>query len=126
MGHIYPDKKLCIVCQKRMGFQRRYKDFCSDKCKREFNQVFTEPAHIKTCQYCKNTFGTNRLNQIFCSTECRDANRLNSIEISKTEFSIFKRDDFTCIYCGKSSIEDGVKLVIDHITPVKLGGISVR
>lgn len=30
---------------------------------------------------------------------------------------VFKRDGFRCVYCGKSSIEDGVKLCIDHIDP---------
>jgi 5-methylcytosine-specific restriction endonuclease McrA len=27
-----------------------------------------------------------------------------------------------CIYCGRTSIEDGVKLVIEHIYPVSKGG----
>jgi 5-methylcytosine-specific restriction endonuclease McrA len=39
-------------------------------------------------------------------------------------FKVFKRDGFRCIYCGQSSIEDGVKLHIDHIKPVSKGGTS--
>lgn len=35
-------------------------------------------------------------------------------------FDVFKRDDFTCQYCGAHPPE--VILHIDHITPVKLGG----
>lgn len=38
----------------------------------------------------------------------------------KTRFEIFKRDSFTCQYCGKQPPE--VVLVIDHINPVKEGG----
>ena len=38
----------------------------------------------------------------------------------KTRFEVFKRDNFTCQYCGKSAPE--VVLEIDHINPVKNGG----
>ena len=38
----------------------------------------------------------------------------------KTRFEVFKRDSFTCQYCGRSSPE--VVLEIDHINPVKNGG----
>lgn len=38
----------------------------------------------------------------------------------KTRFAIFKRDDFTCRYCGRQSPE--VRLEIDHIKPVVDGG----
>lgn len=38
----------------------------------------------------------------------------------KTRFEVFKRDNFTCQYCGKSVPE--VTLEIDHIKPVKEGG----
>ena len=38
----------------------------------------------------------------------------------KTRFEVFKRDSFTCQYCGKAS--PGVVLVIDHIHPVSKGG----
>ena len=38
----------------------------------------------------------------------------------KTRFEIFKRDGFTCQYCGKQPPE--AVLVIDHINPVANGG----
>lgn len=38
----------------------------------------------------------------------------------KTRFEVFKRDKFTCQYCGKSAPE--VVLEIDHIKPVSKGG----
>ena len=40
----------------------------------------------------------------------------------KIRFEVFKRDGFTCAYCGRSSIVDKVKLAVDHIIPVKRGG----
>lgn len=38
----------------------------------------------------------------------------------KTRFEVFKRDSFTCQYCGKSAPE--VILEVDHIIPVAEGG----
>jgi hypothetical protein len=38
----------------------------------------------------------------------------------RTRFEIFKRDDFTCRYCGRKSPE--VVLEVDHIVPVREGG----
>lgn len=46
------------------------------------------------------------------------------IPISKRErFDIFRRDHFTCRYCGKSP--PSVLLEIDHIVPVADGGTNV-
>lgn len=38
----------------------------------------------------------------------------------KTRFEVFKRDNFTCQYCGKSAPD--VILEIDHINPISNGG----
>ena len=38
----------------------------------------------------------------------------------KTRFELFKRDSFTCVYCGCTP--PGVVLEIDHIDPVSKGG----
>lgn len=40
----------------------------------------------------------------------------------RLRFEIFKRDDFTCRYCGRRSPE--VVLEVDHIIPVADGGID--
>jgi CRISPR/Cas system Type II protein with McrA/HNH and RuvC-like nuclease domain len=42
---------------------------------------------------------------------------------SKLRFEVFKRDKFTCKYCGRV-IKDGIKLEVDHIIPVSKGGKS--
>lgn len=39
---------------------------------------------------------------------------------TRTRFEVLKRDDFTCRYCGRKAPE--VKLHVDHIVPVALGG----
>lgn len=38
----------------------------------------------------------------------------------KIRFEVFKRDNFTCRYCGKSAPD--VVLEVDHIIPVSKGG----
>lgn len=40
----------------------------------------------------------------------------------KVRFGVFERDRFTCQYCGRTPIEDGVILQADHIVSVKNGG----
>ena len=35
--------------------------------------------------------------------------------------NVFVRDDFTCMYCGKTNLE-GKDLTVDHIVPVSKGG----
>jgi len=40
----------------------------------------------------------------------------------KARFEIFKRDSFTCQYCGRKSPD--ILLVIDHINPVAKGGTN--
>ena len=40
---------------------------------------------------------------------------------TKLRFEIFKRDKFTCQYCGRR-ISDGIKLEFDHVIPIAEGG----
>ena len=39
----------------------------------------------------------------------------------KLRFEVLKRDNFTCVYCGRSSM-DGIKLHVDHVKPKSQGG----
>lgn len=41
---------------------------------------------------------------------------------TRTRFEVFKRDGFTCQYCGRNRDGDGVKLHVDHVIPCKEGG----
>jgi 5-methylcytosine-specific restriction endonuclease McrA len=122
----------CKVCngyiEQRRTFFSTY-GTCSSDCykKAKENQVNYLKSKFNNidCPVCGTTFRPTQVQQIRCSKECTSAFNLSKVENKKqTEFSIFKRDEFKCIYCGKSSIEDGVRLHIEHITPLILGGLS--
>lgn len=42
----------------------------------------------------------------------------------KIRFAVFRMDNFTCCYCGRSVSEDGITLHVDHIKPVSKGGTN--
>lgn len=73
----------------------------------------------KICEHCGKKFKINNSRQRFCSGKCRLAHT------GIGRFLIFERDDFRCIYCGRSSIEDQSELHLDHIYPASLGGQDV-
>ena len=41
----------------------------------------------------------------------------------RTRFEVLRRDNHTCRYCGQAAPD--VKLTVDHVTPVALGGTDV-
>ena len=53
--------------------------------------------------------------------DSRDNKKVNRIPIGpKQRFEIFKRDSFTCHYCGRKA--PSITLQLDHIIPVAKGG----
>jgi len=48
--------------------------------------------------------------------------RIPNRKLAFNRYAVFKRDDFTCQYCGIGLPSD--ELTMDHIIPKKLGGIS--
>lgn len=81
---------------------------------------------IKTCKNCGGIIDKNIKRysiRKFCSYKClalyrNKKHRGKSLIKRKIKrFEILKRDNFRCVYCGKSSIEDCVKLEIDHLEP---------
>ena len=83
---------------------------------------------------CNTEFNKAVKNQIYCSKECFKKSHLvegngELLEIQKNSwlrlrFEIFKRDNFTCQYCGRNVKNDGVKLHCDHIKPRNSGGLN--
>lgn len=46
-------------------------------------------------------------------------------DFESDRYLILERDEFRCVYCGASPIEDRVKLHVDHLIPKKYGGLDV-
>lgn len=90
---------------------------------------------MRPCEYCWETFEPHKSTQKYCNEECqkkasnlRDKKRRIKNIIKGTggaylrlRFKILNRDNFTCQYCGRT-VEDGIKLEIDHIHPESKGG----
>jgi hypothetical protein len=72
------------------------------------------------CQHCGSSFTRAEFSDHvnFCSAECRSL----ATDPKRSAFRIFERDTFRCCYCGSSSIEDDIRLHVDHILPYSQGG----
>lgn len=98
---------------------KNYKHYCSLGCKKGKTFLY------KNCSNCGEQIKTHLPNKKFCSKLCQQQHGKKETEISfKSEYSIFHRDNFKCIYCGKSSIEDGIKLHIEHIVCIANDGLT--
>ncbi len=73
------------------------------------------------CPGCNLRFYKRTSQQLYCTTQCYKKHAPTAIT-NADKFIIFRRDNFTCIYCGKSSIEDSIKLTVDHIIARSKGG----
>ena len=82
----------------------------------------------RQCDGCKNQMLIpDNSYKKFCSTECYQKFIKKHSEgryrrYLRLRFEVFKRDNFTCQYCGRNVKEDGVKLHCDHIIPQSKGG----
>jgi len=84
------------------------------------------------CANCGRDFTRKAYNAVYCTARCRgiaqtikDRAIKEKRKLSKNYyFDILQRDKFRCVYCGKNPIDDGVKLVIDHVFPRNKGGKS--
>lgn len=83
----------------------------------------------KQCSVCNGFFISKVKSKKYCCKIChskaaREISKLNNIINPRLSvycairFEIFERDNFCCVYCGRSSIKDGVVLELEHISPV--------
>lgn len=90
---------LCPIC----GNSTKNK-YCSDKC-RDIGTNYCD----KTC--CGKAYKGNIYSKL--CPDCKPDPKVYKL----SKFAVHLRDDFKCVYCGKSSIEDGVILCAEHVNP---------
>lgn len=117
------DKKRCYGCRKFFIPNVANQKYCTKKC----YPVYAKKIKIyenKTCLYCQKEFSTFIKNKVVCSKNCsKEMQKIKYLQFKKkTTFHIFARDNFTCVYCGKNSFEDNIKLIVEHIYPRARGG----
>lgn len=111
------------MVKQRKGWTRNY----SDLAKKRINN-----RECPACGKPKSEW-TRRTDWMCCSKECSDKfykeeQSIQSWEITKKQ--AFKRDNYTCVWCGKrytlkiygEEIADTSKLIGDHIIPIAVGG----
>ena len=96
--------------------------------KKEYPEEYSVYVDRKdvVCNICGEAFKTTHSGKKVCSDKCKkERDKIKSLEKKElTDFIIFERDNFRCVYCGKSSIEDSIKLEVEHIYPVRKDGDS--
>lgn len=112
----------CLYCGRKKR-SHRFNGCCCSKCewRHKNRQSGTEfvPETIP-CAACGKKFTQGYPGSRFCTNECANIGIVPHI----STYTIFERDFFRCVYCGKSSVEDGVKLHADHIVPRSRGGLD--
>jgi len=85
-----------------------------------------ESERTIACAKCETPFVKGQPSQKFCSRDCsRTFAYKSTLEVKIGSFTIFNRDNFTCLYCGRSSVADSVKLTLDHVIAVLNGGRDI-
>lgn len=93
------------------------------------NNIYTSPKGEKTKSSSK-IFQQYDIHQAFLKiSHHNQSQKAKENERAKMNdslrYDILKRDGFKCVICG-ASVEDGVKLHVDHIIPISKGGKTVK
>lgn len=127
------DKPLKDYAQKTKG---RLFWTCRE-CRTRTNFPYTKKYQLLTlkCPVCQKPFTQSNHNQRRCSIQCTKKFQSFEWQIKnidklkggwlKLRFEIFKRDNFTCQYCGRNVKEDKIKIHCDHIIPRSKGGKNI-
>jgi hypothetical protein len=78
------------------------------------------------CKWCEEEFIAHTIRKKFCSKKCSEEYLFHQKErLERARFTIYERDQFKCVYCGRSPIEDSnCILTIDHVNPIYFNGES--
>jgi len=119
----------CKYCGNEFIKKKHNHAYCSTYCNESYKKShpsapYANPKEYKkVCKFCLKEYIAKTHSSVFCSSDCRDSHtESKKAPITAMKFWLFARDNFKCIYCGRSPIEDGVKLIPEHIFPRHAGG----
>lgn len=129
-------QRFCKCCLNKFETNVFNKKFCSEQCRKkqlQTNYIKEREKCKKECLVCKQEFVPTRVFKECCSEDCNRLFKKNKSIFIKREtgyrwlllrFKVLNRDNFKCKYCGRSSIEDNIKLHVDHILPISKDGLN--
>lgn len=118
-------RKFCSICREK----QQLCSVCNVPKRGNFCKICQKNKKLfeNSCLQCGKKYLTSRNNKIYCNQKCLQiasfAARIKSKK-SINRWKIFVRDNFTCVYCNRSSFKDNVSLAVDHIHPLSKGGSS--
>lgn len=119
----YANKKAKERQRKKRNIIYKEKIINCKNCGKEFNWSTSQPRRVYCSEKCAKKFWKKKhedlKNGVYVGTSGKYENYM------RLRFEVFKRDNFTCVYCGRSVKEDKVKLHVDHIIPRSKGGKDV-
>lgn len=117
----------CEWCSSLFWSHGKMVRYCSRECRTMGMNIKKRDSIKKNakCRECRRPFSPATSTQIFCTKKCSDKwhDRKADEKRKPFYFEIFKRDNFRCIYCGRSPVNDKkVILEVDHVYPRNIGG----
>lgn len=128
----------CKFCGKLIFIGKTNRLYCSRTCLLSLSRQLRLENNVwrgknRSCVRCLSDFLPKIANQKLCTRECSII--YNSFEYKskhgglagweKLRFEAFKRDNFTCTYCGRNVKDDKIQLACDHVFPKSKGGENV-
>jgi len=117
------NKDKCNLASKRRiqelrFYPIRFEDYIlrQRKYQKAFRLKYPEKVRVTQRKYMKKYYL-----KTFLKVKKKNPNK--KINRCKTRFLIFKRDNFTCQYCGRKAPE--IKLEVDHIQPKSKNGLDI-
>jgi len=122
----------CLMCGSRFKNSKPNAKYCSELCKSKKQTILQRiyrseklensgALAAKVCKACGSEFINKHSSALYCSRKCKSKIRTASGFLA-LRFEVFKRDNFTCKYCGRSPQKDRISLACDHINPVAKNG----
>lgn len=127
-------RKKCPICGNLFETHYSRQKYCSKWCQIKVNRGKyrgkPKPLITYKCVICSKTFSdyagrkspnVKTRTRKYCSRLCCKVAQKSKSNIIR--WKVLNRDNFRCQYCGKTP-QDGIKLILDHITPRRKGGLT--